>query len=166
MFPNVVQDTGWSARQQALIPLEQYHRQPQLDAQEQGALAKAAAYFAGQRRTVLPPDLQSQLVRLLQPLTDITTRLGIPSKHCKVYMPVMLLEMQRCSTTYWGWSEEQWTQLIVTSVPQFSQDSNQDLRRLLLLFAYLVGPQTDFSSLCLKGCYLSLLHRRSLERTS
>ena len=78
MFPNAVQKTGWSARQQSLIPLEQYNRQPQLDAQEQEALAKVAAYFAGQRRTALPPDLQSQLVRLLQPLTDITTHLGIP----------------------------------------------------------------------------------------
>jgi len=55
------------------MPLEQYHRQPQLDAQEQEALAKAAAYFAGHRPTALPPDLHSQLVRLLEPLTDITT---------------------------------------------------------------------------------------------
>lgn len=151
MLPNTVQDTRWSARQRSLMPLEQYHRQPQLDAQEQEALAKAAAYFAGHRPTALPPDLHSQLVRLLEPLTDITTRLGIPPKHCKVYVPVMLLEVQRCSTTYWGWSEEQWTKLIVTSVPQFSQDSNQDLRRLLLLFAYLVGPQTDFFLPLLEG---------------
>jgi len=63
----------------------------------------------------------------------------------------MLLEMHRCSATYWSWSEEQWATLINTPVPQFSYDSNQDLRRLLLLFAYIVGPQTDFFLPLLEG---------------
>jgi integrase len=151
MFPNIVQDAILSPRQQSLIPLEQYHRQTELEVQEQKALARAAAYFAGQRRTALPPDLQPQLVRLLGPLTDITIRLGIPTKHSKVYLPVMLLEMHQCSASYWSWSEEQWTKLIETSVLQFSQDANQDLRRFLLLFAYIVGPQTDFFLPLLEG---------------
>src|SRR5215472_16054330 len=151
MFSNSIQRTRWSDRQQSLIPLEQYNRQPQLDAHELDALTRAAGYFAGQRRTALPPGLHPRLVRLLHPLSDMTARLGIPPKHCKLYVPVMLLEMHRCSASYWSWSEEQWAALIETAVPQFSYDSNQDLRRLLLLFAYLIGPQTDFFLPLLEG---------------
>jgi integrase len=148
MTAKSIPDRLMDNHQYALLDSRQYDRRPDFNLQEREALRQAMVLCTGDNETRLPPQLNSVLARLLQPLKDILACLGASQKYCSASVQTILPEMDACSTSYWTWSEEVWTTLLTTAFARFRHTySPQTYRRVrfhLLIIAYVIGPHTDF----------------------
>jgi len=116
---------------------------------ERLALVQALGHSLGKRKTQLPCEAKQILARLLLPLDDILSQLlSIQTEYCTFPIQIMLSGMNEYALPYWAWSEEQWVRLLASTFQHFCQQHVQgsvtEIRRQLVIFAYILGPQTDF----------------------
>ncbi len=125
------------------VNLEGYNRHPALTEDEKAAIAYALAHHSSRRAKQRATILQ----RLLQPVLDVLRFLE--SSQAEQYAPirVLLREMDRRGTAYWGWSSEEWAATIAPSWDAFWQrhgGSGPSARQQVIVMAYLLGHFTAF----------------------
>jgi integrase len=131
------------------IDVTHYDRWPELSERERLALAQALRHCYGRRKRQLPRDAEQTLTRLTLPLHDILSQLlSIQTDCCTFSIQLILSGMKEYALPYWAWSEEQWVNLLAVDLQHFCQQYVQGsitgIRQQLVLFAYVLGPQTDF----------------------
>ncbi len=133
-----------------LWPVEatKYDRSPGLTNLEREALEGLVTQLGWKKRTEISGEPQKVLTRLLQPLHDIQEQLGIYQKYCTTPMQVILRAIHEHSTSYWAWSEVEWTTLLQSAFTFLEYHYDLKMYRLarqqLMIMAYVLGPQTDF----------------------
>ena len=137
--------SGWTFP----IDVTHYDRQPELSATERLALVQALRHCHGRRKRQLPHDAEQKLTRLTLPLHDILSQLlSIQTDCCTFSMQLILSSMKEYALPYWAWSDEQWVSLLTVDLQHFCQQYVQGsitgIRQQLVIFAYVLGPQTDF----------------------
>jgi hypothetical protein len=93
------------------VQLDAYDRQPALTTCEQTAIAYALEHLGSRREKHRAVILQ----RLLQSLQDVLICLGSSQAEHYAPMRILLREMDRRNSAYWGWSSEQWAETIAPS---------------------------------------------------
>src|SRR5262245_24208899 len=93
------------------IDLSQYDRTPVFSEDEQQALDLFCTFESGDRRFLHPVEL-GHLQRLLTPLNEVLTLTGAGGRTAAIVRRQMLRGMSRHHGAYWGWSEEQWGEII------------------------------------------------------
>ena len=89
------------------VDLATYDRTPQLSDDEKEAIAYTITHHAARSARQRAAILQ----RLVQPLLDVLLALGSPQQ--EHYAPILvMLDMDRRGTAYWGWSREEWLETI------------------------------------------------------
>jgi integrase len=131
------------------IDVNCYDQQAELSEMERLALVKALRHCYGKRKRQLPRDAEQKLTRLILPLHDILSQiLSIQTGYCTFSIQIMLSGMNEYALPYWAWSEEQWVSLLTATFQYFCQQHVQgsitSIRQQLVIFAYVLGPQTDF----------------------
>jgi len=131
------------------IDVTRYDRQPELSETERLALVQALRHCLGRRKRQLPHDSEQQLGRLLLPFHDILSQIfSLQTDCCTFSIQIMLSGMHEYALPYWAWSEEQWVSLLTVAFQHFRQQYVQGsvtgIRQQLVIFAYVLGPQTDF----------------------
>jgi integrase len=137
------------SRWEFTINMNHYDRQPNLSEMERLALVQALRHCLGRRKRQLPRDSEQQLARLILPLHDILSQiLSIQTDCCTFSIQIMLSGMNEYALPYWAWSEEQWVSLLTAAFQHFCQQYVQGsvtgIRQQLVIFSYVLGPQTDF----------------------
>ena len=141
--------SGSDDRRCSPIDVEQYDRRPELTPQEREALVQILAHWGENRKRGVPRNVKIKLERLLQPLNDVWSFLGIQRWCCPISMREIFQEMHRHSTSYWAWSEHEWITLLRSVFTRYQQgysnaNAKYQPRYQLLVIAYWIGPQTDF----------------------
>jgi integrase len=131
------------------IDVTHYDRRPELSEMERLALVQVLGHSLGKRKTQLSYEARQMLGRLLLPLDDILSQLlAIRTEYCTFPIQIMLSGMNEYALPYWAWSEVQWVRLLTSTFQHFCQQHVQgsvtEIRRQLVIFAYILGPQTDF----------------------
>lgn len=131
------------------IDVTHYDRRSELSEMERLALVQVLGHSLGKRKTQLPYEAKQMLARLLLPLDDILSQLlSIRTECCTFPIQIMLSGMNEYALPYWAWSQEQWARLLASTFQHFCQQHVQgsvtEIRRQLVIFAYILGPQTDF----------------------
>ena len=131
------------------IDVNCYDQQPALSEMERLALGQALRHCYGKRKRQLPRDAEQKLTRLIWPLHDSLSQiLSIQTDWCTFAIQIMLSGMNESALPYWAWSEEQWVSLLTAAFQHFCQQYVQGsvtrIRQQLVIFAYVLGPQTDF----------------------
>jgi len=119
-----------------------YERSPTLSEEEYAELEYLVqAHHQAHRRT------RSALHRLLQPIDDVLAYTNAPRSKRPEIVRVLLVEMQRRHTAFWGWTMEQWRESIGPNQRAFVQQYQLHGRHYLPLLAYLLEVLPDASSL-------------------
>ena len=126
-----------------------YDRAPVLSAAEQAALRA----FVEALTTTLwwPPSGHSTvqpLTRLLVPIDAMLTVMRCPQENHTPFKRFLLLEMYQRQSTYWAWSDEDWTALIAPTPSSFHQQhaaTKPEIRLYLVAMGYLLTrvPHVD-----------------------
>ena len=131
------------------IDVNCYDQQPELSEMERLALIQALRHCYGKRKRQLPCDAEQKLTRLISPLHDILSQiLSIQTDCCTFSIQIMLSSIHESTLPYWVWSEKQWVSLLTVAFQHFCQQYVQGsitgIRQQLVIFAYVLGPHTDF----------------------
>lgn len=127
---------------------EKYGRSPALESGEIVALA-----YLAQRQQVyghFPQHINAALSPLLRSIDDAMAVLQPPKQSQAGVMTVLLLEMHRRQTSYWGWAEGEWLEILCTSTNAFKKaypQTNSHARHMLVASLYLLKIFDDFRKL-------------------
>lgn len=139
--PHLLQErkSGW----QWPLDLARYDRTPQLRPAEQEELDMVMC-----RRNAGASHLYSNvkyLQRLLHPIQDALRWTQVPDSTGRSVVSILMQEMDRRRTSFWGWTHDEWIEIFGPSTPAFVQRYNvpRDARVHLLAFGYLLGVFTD-----------------------
>jgi len=144
------------------VDLSSYDRRPDLSPEERLAVASIATP-APAHGVKWPTSAKVALERLIAPICDVTRHISThPGTHHAV-VRALLSEMHARGSSYWGWSSEEWLDVIgPRSAPSGqrafegpSPRCAQGLRGMVSALAYLLGPDT----------FLSLTTPRDIRRT-
>lgn len=144
------------------ITLEQYDQNPALTDEERETLAAFVDRDQQGRPKRWSAQTKAKLNRLWQPLQDIfEATLGQRAVDWTV-SHVLIREMHQRQRSFWGWSEQQWIEIIGSSVIAFVQHHDCDAysRQYLLVIAYLLGKLTFCSGLIPPGIARELVARK------
>jgi hypothetical protein len=93
------------------IDLRQYDRTPTLSEAEWQAVKLFCTFISGDRWSLHPVEL-GHLHRLLSQINDVLTLIGTCYKSAAIVRREMVRGMFRQHSAFWGWSEEQWVEVI------------------------------------------------------
>lgn len=150
------------------VELATYDRTPQLSDDEKEAIAYTITHHAARSARQHAAILR----RLVQPLLDVLLALGSPQQEHYAPILVMLDNMDRRGTAYWGWSREEWLETIGLTRAAFEQQrshrSGPKARQQVVVMAYLLTHFDDFlafagNSLQLHQTAVTIFGRSSLE---
>src|SRR5258708_26932257 len=83
------------------VDLTNYDRTTQLSDQEKGASVYAITHMGSRSAR----ERAAILHRLIQPLSDVLTAVGYPQNEHYAPLLILLSDMHRRGTAYWGWSQ-------------------------------------------------------------
>jgi len=144
------------------VDLTSYDRRPDLSPEERLALASIATPVLAHGMK-WPTSAKVALERLIAPIDNVMRHISPhPGTHHAV-VRALLSEMHARGSSYWGWSSEEWLDVIgPRSAPSGqrafegrSPRCAQGLRGMVSALAYLLGPDT----------FLSLTTPRAIRRT-
>src|SRR5258706_9275585 len=84
------------------VDLTSYARTTQLSDRERETIAHVIAHMGARSARVHAVILH----RLVQPLSDVLTAVGCPQKEHYAPILILLSDMHRRGTAYWGWSQD------------------------------------------------------------
>ena len=140
--PNQVEEWSWP------IDLSKHDRTSGLRKKE----ASALSYLAGRKRISghFPKNVSEALLRLTKPLDDVMDIIRPPQPTRAGTMTVLILEMHGRQMSFWGWTQDDWREVLCSSKKAFEQrypNTNGHNRLMLFLTGYLLRLFDDFRSL-------------------
>lgn len=131
--------SGW----QWPLDLTKYDRTPVLRLAEQEELDMVM-----HRRGAGASHLYSHIVhlqRLLQPIEDTVRWTQAPDATARSVVSILVQEMYHRQTSFWGWTPQEWIEILGSSTPAFLQRYKvpKDSRFHLLALGYLLGTFND-----------------------
>lgn len=128
------------------VEIEGYEQTPQLTPAEQAALQVVAARCSAGRREWFTPATLPDLHRLLAPIDDVLDVASASKQARRETVRVIAIEMHYRARSYWGWTSEEWADIIGKqsdySKPLYKQARAH--RGCLFYVAYLLCGFTDF----------------------
>lgn len=115
------------------VNLAQYDRTPTLSEVEQQAVDLFCTFVGGDRWSFHPAEL-GHLQRLLIPISDVLTLVDACHGSAATVRRQMLRGISRYQSAYWGWSEEQWGEVIRAA---------SRARHQMVAVGYLLGGLTE-----------------------
>jgi integrase len=100
-------------------------------------------------RQQLPPMLPTTFEQLMQPIYALFEHCT-PSLDIRLHARrLMVVEMYRRRTPFWGWTHREWSEILCGSAVAFEEHypGSPDCRRLILTVAYLLCNFADFQAL-------------------
>jgi site-specific recombinase XerD len=130
------------------IDPSRYDRTSRLRTKEVSALF----YLAARTRVFghFPEHVSEALQRLLKPVDDVMDIVRPPRQTRAGTMTVLILEMHRRQISFWGWTHDDWCEVLCSSKKTFEQHyptTNGHNRQMLFLTGYLLRLFDDFRSL-------------------
>ena len=124
------------------ITVAQYDRAVRITSDEQRALQVIVESRYAQQK-LHERDIWSRLERLIQPLDDVLNSITIQADHRNRILLLVLREMFRRGTSFWGWSETDWSELFTrhrsADECRFSTTYRRIYRERLMIVSYLLG---------------------------
>ena len=138
-LPLAVPATTWT------WPLDptRYDHRPQLTAAERADLRTRVTrrkqaphlFFAGELPALAPAH---PLARLLQPVLDAWRVAGVDRQEATDGAALLVAEMHRRRSTYWGWSEADWVDLLGLTFRAFHQRHHKAKTCRLILITFTI----------------------------
>lgn len=124
--------------QTSLAPLGHSSHSPALEPSEREALELLRAHFAHHRRQ-WPGGARAALTRLLHPLYDLLKRIPTAQAPRNAVIHIVVVEMQSRGIAYWGWSNDDWLDVLCSSEAAFHHryGPNGNCRQYAIALAYL-----------------------------
>jgi integrase len=126
------------------VDLTSYDHTTQLSDRERETIAHVIAHMGARSARVHAVILH----RLVQPLSDVLTAVGCPQKEHYAPILILLSDMHRRGTAYWGWSQDEWRETIGLTREAFEQRrvhrSGPKARQQVVVIAYLLTHFSDF----------------------
>lgn len=140
--PNQVEEWSWP------VDLSKYDRTSGLRKKE----ASALSYLAARKRISghFPEDVSEALLRLTKALDDVMDIIRPPQTTRAGTMTVLILEMHGRQMSFWGWTQDDWREVLCSSKKTFEHrypNTNGHNRQMLFLTGYLLRLFDDFRSL-------------------
>jgi hypothetical protein len=138
------QETEWSWP----VDPRKYDRSPRLRKNEIVELA----YLAARQRPYghFPVHTKEALLRLTDPLDDVMNAINPPPQSRSGAMTVMLIEMHKRKRAFWGWTSDEWIEILHTTAMAFHQQyphTSSHARQMLTAGMYLLRVFDDFRRL-------------------
>jgi hypothetical protein len=135
-----------------LLDLAGYDRRVVPDGGEQAALREFAERIEGGRsreayRLLLAATLaETSLTRLVMPLCDLLDVIGSTKSRRHMTMRVLLLEVYRRQSVYWGWQRTDWFEILGEDAEVFWKRHHvaRECRQQVIAASYLLGDCTNF----------------------
>ena len=120
-------------------PLPGWDRTPDLSASEHAALNLLGTHFANHQRQ-WPAGSREALTRLLSPLLTVLDRMHAAQGPRNSTVHIVVAEMHRLNVAYWGWSGEQWLDVLCSSEAAFKDrcGGSSNCRQYVIAVAYLL----------------------------
>jgi site-specific recombinase XerD len=127
------------------IDLSRYDRTATLTIDERSELERLVARF---RRYGHWPHRREILPRLRMPILDVLAVTGGNWSVLSGMLSVLIFEMHERQTSFWGWGQAEWTELLCSGSHQFAKryPVTTGCRQHLMAFAYLLNPALDLDS--------------------
>jgi hypothetical protein len=127
---------------------ERYDRSPKLRKNEVTELA----YLAGRQRPYghFPAHTKEALRRLTDPLDAVMDAIEPPPQSRSGALTVMLIEMHKRRRAFWGWSSDDWLDILCVTAIDFHKryrHTNSHARQMLAAGAYLLRIFDNFRAL-------------------
>lgn len=112
---------------------------PVLTANERAALEVLRVHFASHGRQ-WPTASRKALARLLCPLYELLERIPAAKAPCNSVIHLVIVEMQYRGIAYWGWSTDDWLDVMCSSEAAFRSryGGNGNCRQYVIAVAYLL----------------------------
>lgn len=133
------------------LPLDQYDRVTDLTVSEQETLS--SLFICSEPVVYLRKHTSTYLTlqRLLDPINDTFIYLQVDETSYFRARRVLLLEMQQRNKAFWGWTIEEWCEIITPNRAAFARryggDAAHDGRLQLVALAYLLCPHLPIAPL-------------------
>ena len=120
-------------------PFAAWDRSPILSVSEHAALQVLGARFADHHRQ-WPAGFRAALARLLSPVYTMLDRMHAAQAPRNAAVHIVVAEMHRGSVAYWGWSGDQWLDLLCSSEAAFKKrhGGSGNCRQYVIAMAYLL----------------------------
>lgn len=120
-------------------PLPAWDRTPDLSASEHAALHVLGTHFANHQRQ-WPAGSREALTRLLSPLFTVLDRMHAAQAPRNAAVHILVAEMHRLNIAYWGWSGDQWLDVLCSSEAAFKDryGGSSNCRQYVIAIAYLL----------------------------
>jgi hypothetical protein len=130
------------------VDLATYDRTPELSTTEREEIERAIQFL---QRGYLRWDSASypNLYRLLKPVHDVLGSVEARREVGRDTIHILLLEMDRKSTSYWAWQHDDWIDILGTSIRIFREHYHLPdvCRQQLMIIGYLLQRFSDFYAL-------------------
>ena len=126
------------------IDLNRYDRTPTLNPREAETL-KRLLIRSGPRAKFINGRIQRELHRLLIPIEDALQAAGACRLAHVTVTSILVKEMAKRQSPFWGWNDRDWAETICTSARSFCQHQKRGrgYRNDLIATAYLLGQIGD-----------------------
>lgn len=134
------------------IDLKRYDRTPTLYPHEAEILNRLRARV-GPRTKFMNGRIHRQLSRLVAPVDDALQAAGSSRLARVAIKSIIVKEMARRQTAFWGWNERDWAETICNSARSFSerQKRGRGYRHDLIAAAYLLGQVRDVRNMGIRS---------------
>ncbi len=127
-----------------------YDRTPDLTREEEKALEPLVArkkrlMVLSERTHIIPLVPGAPLTRLFQPIYDLWNITHMADPACRESLAVLCQEMLSRQKAYWGWSHEEWCEILGVNSSSFNQRyrRSRNCRRIVFLVSYMLCGFTD-----------------------
>lgn len=120
-------------------PFAAWDRSPILSVSEHAALQVLGARFADHHRQ-WPAGFRAALARLLSPVYTMLDRVHAAQAPRNAVVHIVVAQMHRGSVAYWGWSGDQWLDVLCSSEAAFKErhGGSGNCRQYVIAMAYLL----------------------------